>query len=174
MTTIHADDTKEAIVRIENMFLEARPTVNMMFVRSQIISAIDLVVQLIRFPDGRRRVVKISEPERRIEENGVVSMLDLFEFRRGSESSIMDSRGTFSALSAAQRSTAKMVQNGVDLDTRIFDDDFVVTKEMLMKELAQFHPSRMCGWKEHYMSEIIQHSYVEGRSIIERWPNLKR
>ena len=174
MTTIHADDTKEAIVRIENMFLEARPTVNMMFVRSQIISAIDLVVQLVRFPDGRRRVVKISEPERRIEESGVVSMLDLFEFRRNSEGNIMDSSGSFTAVSAAQRSTSKMLQNGVVLDTRIFDDDFTVTKEMLMKELAEFHPSRMCGWKEHYMSEIIQHSYIDGSNVIDRWPNLKR
>lgn len=174
MTTIHADDTKEAIVRIENMFLEARPTANMSFVRSQIISAVDLIVQIVRFPDGTRRIVKISEPEKRIEENGVVSMLDLFEFKRAINSdNPMDSSGNFKAISASSRSTLKMLQNGITLDSRIFDDEFEITKEMVINELKSFHPKRMCGWRENYMSEIIQSSYSAGKNILERWPNLQ-
>jgi len=174
MTTIHADDTKEAIVRIENMFLEARPTANMSFVRSQIISAVDLIVQIVRFPDGRRRIVKISEPEKRVEENGIVSMLDLFEFQRAKNiDNPMDSSGEFKAVSASLRSNAKMLQNGVILDTRIFDNNFVVTKDMLVKELKAFHPERMCGWKPTYMTEIVQSSYRAGTNLLERWPNLK-
>lgn len=174
MTTIHADDTKEAIVRIENMFLEARPTANMNFVRSQIISAVDLIVQIVRFPDGTRRIVKISEPERRMEENGVVSMLDLFEFKRSMTSeNPMDSSGNFKAISASSRAALKMLQNGVTLDSRIFDNEFDVTKEMLINELKSFHPKRMCGWQENYMSEIIQSSYAAGKNILERWPNLQ-
>jgi len=174
MTTIHADDTKEAIVRIENMFLEARPTANMSFVRSQIISAVDLIVQIVRFPDGTRRIVKISEPEKRIEENGIVSMLDLFEFKRAINSdNPMDSSGNFKAISASSRSTLKMLQNGITLDSRIFDDEFEITKEMVINELKSFHPKRMCGWRENYMSEIIQSSYSAGKNILERWPNLQ-
>ncbi len=174
MTTIHADDTKEAIVRIENMFLEARPTANMTFVRSQIVSAVDLIVQLVRFPDGRRRLVKISEPEKRIEENGVVSMLDLFEFQRATNTNNpMDSSGSFKAISASSRSVLKMMQNGVQMDNRIFDDDFVVTQDMLREELKGFKPQRMCGWKEPYMSEIIKATYMDGKNILERWPNLR-
>ncbi|MBA3026451.1 MAG: CpaF family protein [Sulfurimonas sp.] len=175
MTTIHADDTKEAIVRIENMFLEARPTANMSFVRTQIISAVDLVVQLVRFPDGRRRLVKISEPEKRIEEGGLVSMLDLFEFQRlSTNDNPMDSTGKFRAISTSTRAAAKMLQNGIILDKRIFDNDFLVTKDMLLDELKAFHPERMCGWRDNYLSEIIQNSYIDGKNIIERWPNLQK
>ena len=174
MTTIHADDTKEAIVRIENMFLEARPTANMNFIRSQIISAVDLIVQLVRFPDGTRRVVKISEPEKRIEDNGVVSMLDIFEFQRDKNNeSFMNSNGRFKTISASTRSVDKMMQNGVMIDTRIFDNDFVVTKNMVLELLNDYHPTRMCGWQEHYMAEIIQHSYKDGKNIVERWSNLQ-
>lgn len=174
MTTIHSDDTKEAVVRMENMFLEARPTANMSFVRTQIISAVDLIIQLVRFPDGTRRVVKISEPERRVEDGGVVSMLDLFEYQRTNETNNpMDSSGKFKAISASTRSIAKMMQNGVIMDKRIFDDDFVVTKDMLVDELSTFHPTRMCGWKESYMSEIIKTSIIDGKNIVERWTNLK-
>jgi len=175
MTTIHADDTKEAIVRIENMFLEARPTANMSFVRSQIISAVDLIVQIVRFPDGRRRIVKISEPEKRVEDNGVVSMLDLFEFSRAKNvDNPMDSSGDFRTVSASSRAVAKMMQNGVMLDSRIFDNEFSVTKEMFIKELKPFHPQRMCGWKPHYMTEIVQSSYNAGVNLLERWPNLQQ
>ncbi|MDF1876846.1 CpaF family protein [Sulfurimonas sp. SAG-AH-194-L11] len=174
MTTIHADDTKEAIVRIENMFLEARPTANMSFVRSQIISAVDLIVQIVRFPDGKRRVVKISEPEKRVEENGIVSMLDLFEFKRSLDTdNPMDSSGNFMAISASTRSTAKMLQNGVVLDKSIFDNDFVVTREQLIEELRSFHPKRMCGWKANYMTEIVKATYTSGQNLLERWPNLQ-
>ncbi len=175
MTTIHADDTKEAIVRIENMFLEARPTANMTFVRSQIVSAVDLVVQIVRFPDGKRRIIKVSEPEKRIEENGVVSMLDIFEFERNKNvENPMDSSGSFKSISASTRSIEKMLHNGVTLDKRIFNNDYVVTKEMLVEELKAFHPERMCGWKANYMSEIIKSSYTTGGNLIERWPNLRK
>jgi len=174
MTTIHADDTKEAIVRVENMFLEARPTANMSFVRSQIISAVDLIVQIVRFPDGKRRIVKISEPEKRVEESGVVSMLDLFEFQRNvNVDNPMDSSGVFKAISASTRSTAKMMQNGVVLDKNIFNNDFVVTREMLVEELRSFHPKRMCGWKPNYMTEIVKATHVSGQNLLERWPNLQ-
>ena len=174
MTTIHSDDTKEAIVRIENMFLEARPTANMSFVRSQIISAVDLIVQIVRFPDGKRRIVKISEPEKRVEDSGVVSMLDIFEFQRAKNvDNPMDSSGEFKAVSASSRAIAKMMQNGVVLDSRIFDNEFTVTKEMFVKELKAFHPKRMCGWKANYMTEIVQSSYNVGVNLLERWPNLQ-
>ena len=66
-----------------------------------------------------------------------------------------------------------MLQNGVTLDSRIFDNEFEVTKETLIHELKSFHPKRMCGWKENYMSEIIQSSYTSGKNILERWPNLQ-
>lgn len=175
MTTIHADDTKEAIVRIENMFLEARPTANMSFVRSQIISAVDLIIQIVRFPDGRRRIIKISEPEKRIEENGIVSMLDLFEFKRNKDNSdFMDSSGKFRAISASSRATSKMIQNGVVMDSRIFDNNFIVTKDMLLSELKNYSPSRMCGWQTHYISEIIKTSYIDGQNIIDRWSSLQQ
>jgi pilus assembly protein CpaF len=175
MTTVHADDTKEAIIRIENMFLEARPSANMNFVRSQIISAVDLVIQLVRFPDGKRRIVKISEPEKRMEENGIVSMLDIFEFKRTLNSSgVPDSGGSFTVISSPVRSINKMMHNGIEIEKRIFDTDFIVTKDMVIEELKRFHPIRMCGWEESYMSEIIKNTFLDGKNIIERWPNLLR
>lgn len=174
MTTIHADNTKEAIVRIENMYLEARPTANMYFIRSQIISAVDLIIQLVRFPDGSRRVVKISEPEKRMEENGVVSILDIFDYKReGLNDDVTASMGRHRVLAAPLRAIATMQQNGVDIDQRIFQPDFIVSKRMLLDLFSKYSPSRMCGWQEEYMGEIIKETFINGKSIVDRWPNLK-
>ena len=82
MTTVHADNTKEALVRVENMYLEARPTASIGFIRAQIVSAIDIIIQLVRFPDGSRKLITISEVEKRMEDNGVISLNHIFKFER--------------------------------------------------------------------------------------------
>ncbi len=169
MTTVHADDTKEAIVRIENMYLEARPTANSDFIRAQIVSAVDLIVQLVRFPDGTRKVVKISEVEKRIEEGGVVSLLDIYSFKR--EMTLEDdkkTRGAHIAMSTPSRAITKMNMYGIDIDKRVFDDDFVMEKEMLIEELEKFMPNVMCGWKDEFVKDMF-HNDPE---LFERWPHL--
>ena len=47
-------------------------------IRDQIASAIDMVVQLTRFPDGRRRVTHISEVTEIDRETGVIRLEDIF------------------------------------------------------------------------------------------------
>lgn len=168
MTTVHADDTKEAIVRIENMYLEARPSANINFIRAQIVSAVDLIVQLVRFPDGTRKVVKISEVEKRIEEGGVVSLLDIYKFER--EMSLTDdkkTRGHQRALATPSRAISKAEMFGIDIDKRVFDDNFVMEKEMLIEELRKFPPSVMCGWKAQFIRDMFKND----PDIYDKWPH---
>ncbi len=170
MTTVHADDTKEAVIRIENMYLEARPSANSHFIRQQIVSAVDIIVQLVRFPDGSRKVIKISELEKRMEEGGVVSLADIFEYQReikeGDEKRVA---GSHVPLSVPSRCVKKMELYGVSLDKRIFDEKFEITKETVIEELAKYSPSRMCGWTAAFFADI----YKKDSQIVERWPNLR-
>lgn len=170
MTTVHADDTKEAVIRIENMYLEARPSANSHFIRQQIVSAVDIIVQLVRFPDGSRKVLKISELEKRMEEGGVVSLADIFEYQReikeGDEKRVV---GSHKPLSIPSRCIKKMELYGVSVDKRIFDEKFEMPKEMLLEELAKYSPSRMCEWSGAFFEEI----YKKDPQITDRWPNLR-
>ncbi len=171
MTTVHADDTKEAIVRIENMYLEARPSANSSFIRAQIVSAVDLIVQLVRFPDGTRKVVKISEVEKRIEDGGVVSLLDIYQFKR--ELSLKDdkkTRGKQIAMATPARAITKMEMFGVDIDKRVFDDEFVMDKQMLIDEFAKFLPNVMCGWRDEFINEMFD----DDPDIFDRWPHFNK
>ena len=62
MSTIHANSSRDAISRLETLTLLSGTELPLRAVRDQIASAIDLIVQLGRMPDGSRKVVAVSEP----------------------------------------------------------------------------------------------------------------
>ena len=59
--TIHANGPRDALMRLETMVELAQPGMSAQSVKSQIASAIDLVVHIERFPDGKRRITSITE-----------------------------------------------------------------------------------------------------------------
>ncbi len=78
LTTIHANNPREATGRLENMILMAGMDLPHRAIREQISSAIDLVCQLSRFRDGSRRVTHITEVQGM--EGDVITMSDIFKF----------------------------------------------------------------------------------------------
>ena len=61
MTTIHANDTRDALSRLEMMVAASDLNVPISVARRQIASAIDLIIQLARLKGGQRRIARISE-----------------------------------------------------------------------------------------------------------------
>ncbi|MCM0082883.1 CpaF family protein [Geomonas sp. Red32] len=61
LSTVHANTTRDALSRLETMVLMAGLDLPEKAIKEQIASALNLVVQLVRFSDGTRKIVKISE-----------------------------------------------------------------------------------------------------------------
>jgi pilus assembly protein CpaF len=80
LTTIHANDTRDALSRLEMMVGMAGFDLPIWIIRRQIASAIQIVVQVARLFGGVRRIVKISEITGM--EGDVVSMHDIFAFKQ--------------------------------------------------------------------------------------------
>ena len=78
MTTIHANSAYDAVHRVESMMQMAETNLPLSVIRSQIFSAIDVVVHLERMRDGVRRVTAINQIESF--EDGEIKMLPLWEF----------------------------------------------------------------------------------------------
>jgi pilus assembly protein CpaF len=78
MTTIHANSPREAIKRLEQMVGMAGMPMSLPAIRGQIASAITLVVQVQRLPDGQRRLTHVSEITGM--EGDVVQMHDVYHF----------------------------------------------------------------------------------------------
>jgi pilus assembly protein CpaF len=78
LTTVHANSPRDALWRIENMVLLAGLELPVRAIREQVSSALHLVIHVARFPDGRRRVTRVSEVAGM--EGDTVTMQDLFRF----------------------------------------------------------------------------------------------
>ncbi|SPJ24760.1 CpaF family protein [Palleronia abyssalis] len=80
MTTIHANSARDAVSRLENMIAMAGIEMPLKAVRSQIASAVHLIVQASRLQDGTRRMTSITEVAGM--EGDVISMQEVFRFQR--------------------------------------------------------------------------------------------
>jgi pilus assembly protein CpaF len=80
MTTIHANSARDGISRLENMIAMAGIEMPIKAVRSQIASAVNLIVQASRLQDGSRRMTSITEITGM--EGDVISMQELFRYER--------------------------------------------------------------------------------------------
>ncbi|MBP9951730.1 MAG: CpaF family protein, partial [Cypionkella sp.] len=80
MTTIHANSARDGISRLENMVAMAGIEMPLKAVRSQIASAVNLIVQASRLQDGSRRMVSVTEITGM--EGDVISMQEIFRYER--------------------------------------------------------------------------------------------
>jgi pilus assembly protein CpaF len=80
MTTLHANNTRDALSRLETMVLMAGMEVPHRAIREQVASAIDVIIQLERMRDGSRRVVAITEIQGM--EGDVITTADIFKFEQ--------------------------------------------------------------------------------------------
>jgi pilus assembly protein CpaF len=61
MTTLHADSPADALHRLETMAMMSGVQIPRMALRAQVASAIHVIVQVMRFADGSRRIVQIGQ-----------------------------------------------------------------------------------------------------------------
>lgn len=80
MTTIHANNARDGISRLENMVAMAGLEMPLRAVRSQIGSAVNLIVQVSRLQDGSRRMMSITEITGM--EGEIITMQEIFRFER--------------------------------------------------------------------------------------------
>ena len=119
MATIHANTPRDAIARLEQMLGMTGMPMTVQSIRSQIASAIHLIVQLTRFSDGQRKVTSVAEVTGL--EGDTVQMQEIFRFKRtgtGPEGRIV---GHFEATGVRPRFLEELVSMGVSLPGDIFE-----------------------------------------------------
>jgi len=79
LSTIHANAPRDALARIETMVLMTGYDLPVRAIRSQVASALDMIVHLERLEDGSRRVTAVTEVQRM--ESDVITLQDIFEFK---------------------------------------------------------------------------------------------
>ena len=119
MTTIHANSARDGISRLENMIAMAGIEMPIKAIRSQISSAVNLIVQASRLQDGSRRMVSITELTGM--EGDVISMQEIFRFQRVGLTPDNKIMGHFTGTGVRSHYSERFRLWGYDLPPSIFE-----------------------------------------------------
>jgi pilus assembly protein CpaF len=118
-TTIHANNPRDALARMEQMVGMAGMPMSQLSIRSQIASAIQLIVQLTRLRDGTRRVVSISEITGM--ETDVIQQQEIMRFNRLGVDDDGRILGEYRATGIRPRFLEDLASMGLAVDKSYFD-----------------------------------------------------
>jgi pilus assembly protein CpaF len=119
MTTIHANSARDGISRLENMIAMAGIEMPLKAMRSQIASAVNLIVQASRLQDGSRRMVSITEVTGM--EGEVISMQEIFRYERTGLTPDNKIIGHFTATGVRSHYAERFKMWGYDLPPAIYE-----------------------------------------------------
>src|SRR5215470_5418741 len=119
MTTIHANSPRDGLKRLEQMVGMAGMPMTLGAIRSQIASAINVVVQVQRLPDGKRRVTSLSEITGM--EGDIIQMHEIYRFVKESTDESGNVRGSFKATGVRPHFLANVKAYGIEVPAAHFD-----------------------------------------------------
>ena len=118
MTTVHANNPRDSLSRVEQMIGMSGIDIPARSARAQISSAINIVIQVSRLSDGRRRLTSLSELTGM--EGDVVTMQEIFRFRQSGMSADGQVQGRFEATGIRPRFLDHAMSHGVHLSPELF------------------------------------------------------
>ncbi|MFO8125958.1 CpaF family protein [Yoonia sp.] len=119
MTTIHANSARDGVSRLENMIAMAGIEMPIKAMRSQIASAVNLIVQASRLQDGSRRMTSITEITGM--EGDIISMQEIFRYQRVGLTPDNKIIGHFTATGVRSHFSERFKLWGYDLPPAIFE-----------------------------------------------------
>src|SRR6266853_6925750 len=119
MATIHANNPREAISRLEQLVGMAGLPMTIASVRGQIAAAVRMIVQLQRMADGKRRVTSVAEITGM--EGDIVQMQEIFKYVRTGTADDGTVEGHFVATGVRPRFLSELAARGIKIPGSTFD-----------------------------------------------------
>lgn len=118
LTTIHANNPRDVISRLEVLVLMAGMDLPVSAIREQVASAVDIIIQQTRFPCGTRKITKVTEVVG--VESGTVQLQDIFQFDQSGTNQEGAVLGQFSASGFVPSFYERLVDMGKNMDMSLF------------------------------------------------------
>ena len=120
LTTVHANSSRDALSRIETMVAMSGVQFPIAALRSQIASAIDVIIHMERHEDGRRRVTSVQEINGM--ESDTIVMSEIFTFTRSGVDAKGSVIGRFHPTGIVPEFFDRIRKRGLELPVSIFSD----------------------------------------------------
>ncbi|WP_375196216.1 CpaF family protein [Sphingobium sp.] len=124
MTTVHANTPRDALSRVEQMIGMSGIDISPRSARAQIASALNVIVQVGRLADGRRRLLSLSEITGM--EGEVITMQEIFRFKMTGRDENNMVRGHFEATGIRPKFMGELADRGITLSAELFRPDAVI------------------------------------------------
>lgn len=121
MTTIHANNPKEAIGRLETLCMMAGMDLPARAIREQIANAVNLIVQIQRMSDGTRKIISITEVQGL--QGEVVTQQEVFRFVEKGFDKNRKIIGQFQATGLIPKFIEKFEKRGLIIPKSLFSND---------------------------------------------------
>jgi pilus assembly protein CpaF len=118
LTTVHANSPRDALSRIETMVSMTGITFPIRALRAQMASAINVVIQVSRDEDGKRRLVSLQEINGM--EGEVVTMSEIFAFERRGLDANGNVLGELKATGVVPAFQRRLAARGIELPVSLF------------------------------------------------------
>lgn len=118
MSTVHANDTRDALARLEVMIALSGVDLPLMVGRQYISSALNVLVHIARLSTGQRKVTRISELTGFTD--GVYGIEDIFVYRQTGIDAAGCAQGAFYATGHEPAVLRRVAEAGVELSTDLF------------------------------------------------------
>lgn len=118
LTTVHANSPRDALSRLETMIMMAGLQLPIRAMRANVASAIQVVLQLERMEDGRRRLVSLQEIQGM--EGDVITMSEIFRFERQGIDKEGNVLGDFRPTGLVPKFRERLHLRGIPLDPKLF------------------------------------------------------
>ncbi|HXU93956.1 MAG TPA: CpaF family protein, partial [Gallionella sp.] len=119
MTTVHANSPRDSLSRVEQMIGMSGVDIPARSARSQISSALHVVVQVSRLSDGRRKLISLSELTGM--EGDIITMQQIFAFEQTGVAEDGTVLGHFRATGIRPKFTDRLITRGIKISDEIFD-----------------------------------------------------
>jgi pilus assembly protein CpaF len=124
LTTIHANSARDALMRLETMVAMANMEIPSEFLRRYIASAIDVIIQVSRMADGKRKLVSVQEITGM--EGNIITMQEIFSFRQTRVDPAGNVKGHFKFQGVRPKFVEKFNVAGIKVAQEVFDPDRIV------------------------------------------------
>ncbi len=119
LTTIHANTSRDALMRLETMVAMAKVDIPSEFLRRYISSAVHIIIQLSRLADGSRKLISLQEITGM--EGNVITMQEIFSFRQSTVDAEGNVKGTFRFEGVRPKFLEKFQAAGIQIPYDLFD-----------------------------------------------------
>ncbi len=121
MTTVHANNPREAIARLENLCMMNEVDLPNKAIREQIAGAVDLIVQISRLSDGSRKLMNITEVQGI--QGEAVTLQDVFSFKETGYDKNRKIVGKFLSKGLIPKFVQDLKERGINIPKDLFSNE---------------------------------------------------